>query len=180
MAKKVLVITSSMRRGGNSETLADEFARGAAEAGNSVEKIALADYELKFCKGCLACQKSGKCVIKDGTEQILAKMNEADVIAFATPIYYYEMSGQLKTMLDRSNPLFGTDYSFRDIYLFTSAADGSDEADERALVGLQGWIECFDKAELKGSILAAGVDAVGAVKGNPALERAYEMGRAVK
>ena len=135
MAKKVLVITSSMRRGGNSETLADEVARGAAEAGNSVEKIALADYELKFCKGCLACQKTGKCVIKDGTEQILAKMNEADVIAFATPIYYYEMSGQLKTLLDRSNPLFGTDYGFRDIYLFTSAADDSEEADERALVG---------------------------------------------
>ena len=55
-------------------------------------------------------------------------MNEADVIAFATPIYYYEMSGQLKTMLDRSNPLFGTDYRFRDIYLFTSAADGSEAA----------------------------------------------------
>ena len=107
-------------------------------------------------------------------------MNEADVIAFATPIYYYEMSGQLKTMLDRSNPLFGTDYRFRDIYLFTAAADGSEEADERALVGLQGWIECFDKAELKGSVLAAGADSVGSVKGNPALERAYEMGRAVK
>ena len=107
-------------------------------------------------------------------------MNEADVIAFATPIYYYEMSGQLKTMLDRSNPLFGTDYRFRDIYLFTAAADGSEEADERALVGLQGWIECFDKTELRGSVLAAGVDAAGAVKGSPALERAYEMGRAVK
>ena len=102
MAKKVLVITSSMRRGGNSETLADEFARGAAEAGNSVEKIALADYELKFCKGCLACQKTGKCVIKDGTEQILAKMNEADVIAFATPIYYYEMFRRYE--LERFHP----------------------------------------------------------------------------
>lgn len=180
MGKKILVITSSMRRGGNSETLADAFARGAAEAGCSVEKIALADYELKYCKGCLACQKTGKCVIKDGTERILAKMTEADVIAFATPVYYYEMSGQMKTMLDRSNPLFGTDYGFRDIYLFTAAADESEDADERVLCGLQGWIECFDKAELKGSVLAAGADAAGSVKGNPALERAYEMGRAVK
>ena len=118
--------------------------------------------------------------LRDDAPAIAERVRQADVLVFASPVYYYCLSGQLKTMLDRSNPLFGTDYSFRDIYLFTSAADGSEEADERALVGLQGWIECFDKAELKGSVLAAGVDAVGAVKGSPALERAYEMGCAVK
>ena len=180
MAKKVLVITTSLRRGGNSETLADEFIRGASDAGNDVEKIALGDYELEFCKGCLACQKTEKCVINDGAAEIIEKMKNADVIAFATPIYYYEMSGQMKTLLDRANPLFPSEYRFRDIYLFSAAADESEDADARALCGLQGWIECFEKAELKGSVLAAGADSVGSVKGNPALERAYEMGRAVK
>lgn len=180
MSKKVLVIATSLRRGGNSEMLADDFMRGAKDAGNEVEKIFLGDYELKFCKGCLACQKTGKCVIKDGAAEIIGKMKDADVIAFATPIYYYEMSGQMKTLLDRANPLFGSDYRFRDIYLFSAAADDSEDADERALCGLQGWIECFEKAELKGSVLAAGAQNVGDAKGNPALERAYGMGRAVK
>ncbi len=180
MAKKVLVITTSLRRGSNSEILACEFARGAREAGNDVEKIALGNYDLKFCKGCLACQKTGRCVINDGAAEIVEKMKNADVIAFATPIYYYEMSGQMKTLLDRANPLFPTEYSFCDIYLFSSAADPSEAADERALCGLQGWVECFEKAELKGSVLAAGVNAAGEARGNPALKRAYEMGRSVR
>ncbi len=179
MAKKVLAIATSLRRGGNSERLADEFLRGAEEAGCRVEKIFLGDYELNFCKGCLACQKTGRCVINDGAAEIIGKMKEADVIAFATPIYYYEMSGQMKTLLDRANPLFPGEYAFRGIYLFTAAADESEEADERALCGLQGWIECFDKAELRGSVLASGAEGVGDVKGSHALARANAMGRAV-
>ena len=103
--KKVLVISSSLRLRSNSEALADEFIRGAAEAGNEVEKITLKDKEIHFCKGCLNCQKTQKCVIKDDTPAIVEKMHDADVIAFATPIYYYEMCGQLKTLLDRANPL---------------------------------------------------------------------------
>ena len=180
MSKRILVISTSLREKSNSQALGDAFAAGAREAGHQVAQISLRGRSIAFCTGCLACQSAGQCVIQDDAVEIAEKMGVAEVIAFATPIYYYEMSGQLKTMLDRSNPFFGTDYRFRDIYLFTSAAAGSEEAGERALVGLQGWIECFDKTELKGSVLAAGVDAVGAVKGSPALEHAYEMGRAVK
>lgn len=65
---------------------------------------------IRFCKGCLACQKTQHCVINDDAPAIVAKMHDADVIVFATPIYYYEMCGQLKTLLDRANPLYSSDY----------------------------------------------------------------------
>ena len=111
MGKKVLVLSTSPRAGGNSETLADEFMRGAAEAGHDVKKICLYDKKINFCKGCLACQATQKCVIHDDAETIVAQMKQADVLVFAAPIYFYEMSGQMKTLLDHTNPLFPAKYA---------------------------------------------------------------------
>lgn len=180
MSKKVLMISSSLRTGGNSETLADEFLRGAQEAGHEAEKISFVGKQIAFCKGCLACLQAGKCVVADDAVEIARKMGEADVIAFATPIYYYEMSGQLKTMLDRANSLYGTEYRFRSIYLLSAAAEEEETAADRAKNGLQGWIDCFPKARLAGSVLAGGVNGVGEIQGHPALGQAYALGRAVE
>ena len=123
MGKKVLIVSSSPRKGGNSETLAASFAKGAQEAGNQVETVYLREKNYGFCRGCLACLKMGHCVIPDDAVEIAAKMHDADVIVFATPIYYYSVSGQLKTMLDRANPLYGTDYAFTKVYLLATAAE---------------------------------------------------------
>ncbi len=79
MSKNILVISTSPRKGGNSETLADEFIRGAKEAGNQVEKVCLYDKTIGFCKGCLACLKSQRCVIHDDADIIAQKMKEADI-----------------------------------------------------------------------------------------------------
>lgn len=179
MAKNILIVSTSPRKGGNSETLADEFIRGAKEAGNRVEKICLYDQTVGFCKGCLACLKTHRCVIHDGADEIAQKMRSADVIVFATPIYYYEMCGQMKTMLDRANPLYDSDYRFREIYLLSTAAEDEPDVPERAENGLQGWIACFPKARLAGTVFAGGVDTLGAIEGHPALKAAYEMGKAV-
>lgn len=179
MAKKVLVISTSLRKGGNSETLADSFLQGAQSAGNIAEKVSLCGKTINFCKGCLACQKIKKCVIADDVKDIIEKMKTADVIVFATPIYYYEMAGQMKTLLDRTNPLYGTEYSFRDIYLLSSAADDAEGTDARAITGLEGWIECFPQARLAGTVFAGGVTAVGEIKDHEALNKAYEMGKSV-
>ena len=179
MSKKVLVISTSPRRGGNSDTLAEEFARGAREAGNDVEKVALYDKTIGFCKGCLACQRTKRCVIRDDADTIAQKMLTADVIAFATPVYYYGMCGQMKTMLDRANPLFPADYAFRDVYLLAAAAEEDEHTVEGTVTGLMGWIDCFEKARLAGTVFAGGVTAVGEIQGHPALEKAYQMGKAV-
>lgn len=175
--KNVLIISSSLRKGSNSEALAAEFARGAADAGNKVQLISLRDKDIRFCRGCLACQKTQKCVIADDVQAIVDRMHDADVIAFASPIYYYEMSGQLKTLLDRANPLYPSDYRFRDIYMLTSAAEDEPATPERAVSGLTGWIDCFEKARLAGTVFAGGVNEPGEVKGHPALAEAYTAGK---
>ena len=115
MKKNILILSTSPRKGGNSDTLADEFARGAQDAGHKAEKIRLAGKSIGFCRGCLACQKTRCCVVQDDASAIVEKMLSADALVFATPIYFYEMSGQMKTLLDRSNPLFPADYAFREI-----------------------------------------------------------------
>ena len=179
MSKKVLIISTSMRKNSNSDGLADAFLQGANEAGNTVEKINLSDKTIGFCKGCLTCQKTGNCVIHDDAENITEKMLTADVLVFATPIYYYEMSGQMKTLLDRANPLFPKDYSFREIYLLSSAAEDEENVDSRAVSGLEGWVECFPKARLAGKVFAGGVTKAGEIKDHSALKTAYETGKKV-
>ncbi len=118
-------------------------------------------------------------MIDDDAVAITKKMQHADVIAFATPIYYYEMSGQLKTLLDRANALFPSDYAFRDIYLLTSATENEPDTDERAIHGLEGWIACYEKCRLAGTVFAGGVTEPGAIAGHPALETARAMGAAI-
>ena len=140
MAKKVLIISTSLRGGSNSDILANECAKGAKEAGHDVELLSLKGKDIKYCIGCLSCQKTGMCVLKDDVADIMAKVKEAEVIVYAMPIYYYEMCGQMKTLLDRLNPLYSTDYSFKDIYMIATAAENDESAFEKAYNGLQGWV----------------------------------------
>ena len=113
----------------------------------------------------------------DDADILIQKMAAADVIAFATPVYFYEMCGQMKTLLDRTNPLFPIPYKFKDIYLLTTAADSEQHAMDGVIKGLQGWIDCFEKARLAGTVFAGGVTSVGEIQGHPALKKAYEMGK---
>lgn len=177
--KNVLVISTSLRANSNSDALADAFLRGAADAGHHAEKISLRGRNIQFCRGCMACQKLGRCVISDDAAEISQKMHDADVIAFATPIYYYEMSGQMKTLLDRANWLYSSDYHFTDIYLLTAAAENEPSVPSRAEGGLTGWIDCFERTRLAGSVFAGGVEGPGETTGHPALAQAYNMGKQI-
>ena len=179
MSKKVLIISSSPRAKGNSARLAQSFAEGAKAAGNETELVSLHDKRIGFCRGCFVCQKTQRCVMHDDADAIREKMLNADVLVFATPIYYYEMSGQLKTMLDRGNPLFTADYTFRDIYVLTAAAEEDEQVSSRAVSGIAGWIECFEKARLAGSLFCGGVTDVGDIESSEKLREAFEMGKRI-
>ena len=179
MGKKVLILSSSPRKGGNSEALAAVFAKGALEAGNQVETVYLREKQYGFCKGCLVCQKLGHCVIKDDAVEIAAKMHDADVLVFATPVYYYSVSGQLKTMLDRANPLFDSDYAFTKVYLLAAATENEEETVEGAVKTVQGWVDCFERCALADTVFAGGVTDVGEIAGHPALEKAHQMGKEI-
>ena len=159
--------------------LAEKFAEGAKAAGNEVEKISLVGKNIQFCKGCMACQKMGRCVIKDDVNDIMAKVLNADVVVWATPIYYYEMSGQMKTLIDRMNAMYEQDYQFRDVYLLTTAAENEEETPKRAETGLTGWIDCYPKSRLTGTLFCGGVNDAREIEGNPKLQAAYEMGKSI-
>ena len=166
-------------RGSNSDMLADKFVEGAKAAGNEVEKISLSGKNIQFCKGCLGCHVLGKCVIKDDVNDIMAKVMESDVVVWATPIYYYEMSGQMKTLIDRMNAMYGRDYKFRDVYLLTTAADNDPETPKRAETGLGGWIACYPKSRLAGTLFCGGIGEPKAIEGNEMLQKAFELGKSI-
>ena len=179
MSKNVLIITTSLRNNSNSDRLAEVFAKGAEEAGNSVEVVSLKGKQIAFCRGCFACSKTGSCVIKDDANEITEKIFNADVVVWATPVYYYEMCGQMKTVIDRANSLYPRDYKFREVYLLSVAADDGDYVDQHVAGGVQGWVDCFARAEFKGKVFAGGVNDPGAIEGHKALDEAYEMGKRV-
>ncbi len=180
MSKKILVISTSLRERSNSQALAEAFAAGAASAGHEVELVSLLDKQISFCRGCFACLRLGRCIIKDDAPAIVEKMHDADVIAFASPIYYYEMSGQMKTLLDRANSLFDSDYAFKQVYLLTAAAENEEQVPENAIRGLSGWVECFPRASLAGTVFAGGLNNEGEIAGHPALKKAHNMGAGIK
>ena len=178
---KVLVITTSLRAKSNSDILAQSLIKGAADAGHEVEQISLKGKKINYCIGCMCCQKTQQCVIKDDAPEIAEKVKNADTLVFVTPIYYYEMSGQMKTLLDRMNPLYPSEYSFRNIYMLSVAADDDPKTPDKALNGLQGWADCFEKSDICGSLFCGGIsDPAEAVKKEEALEKAYKFGFELK
>lgn len=156
-----------------------EFEKGALKASNEVEIVSLRDKSIGFCRGCLACLKLGKCVIDDDAVEIAEKMKSADVLVFATPVYYYSVSGQLKTMLDRANSLYGSDYKFTKVYLLATAAEDEKTTVEGAGKTVQGWVDCFERARLSDVIFAGGVNDAGGIAGHKGLTEAYEAGKNV-
>lgn len=178
--KKILVISTSLRPESNSGALADAFEEGARKSGAEVERISLIGKKLSFCTGCLECQKTRRCAIHDDADVIVRKMKDMDVLVFATPIYFYGMSGQMKTLLDRANPLFPSDYKFRDIYLIASAAENEAAAVDGAIQGLERWISCFRKSRLADVLRGVGVTEAGEIKTKTEiLEKAFFMGNSI-
>ena len=105
--KKVLILSGSPRKGGNSDILCQQFAKGAAEAGNEVEIVRVADKKIAPCKACYYCRThEGECAIKDDMAEVLQKMIDADVIVLATPVYFYSMDGQMKTVIFSAQTIF--------------------------------------------------------------------------
>lgn len=178
---KIIIVSSSFRVGSNSDILASEFERGAIDQGNEVEKIMLKEINMHFCRGCLACQKTGLCVQKDDMTEILKKINKADILVFASPVYYYSVSGQLKTFIDRMNPLFSSDYSFHKLYVILTCADSDINAMDGPMKTIQGFLDCFPKVSLSGEVLGLNEnDQRAASLDLDILKKAYDLGFSIK
>ena len=179
--KKVLILSGSPRKGGNSDTLCDEFMRGAIAAGNQVEKIRVADENISPCKGCYYCKNSGgRCVINDGMSEILQKIIDCDVLVLASPVYFYSVSAQLKAVIDRTVARW-TEIKNKDLYYIATAAEADDDTLDTTLACFHGFAKCVDGYEEKGTLYGKGLYEKGALAYRPELTGiAFEMGNSIR
>ena len=178
MCKKVLVLSSSPRKGGNSDTLCDQFIKGAQESGDDVEKIYLRNKRINYCTGCGTCNLQKPCPQKDDAAEVIDKMVKADVIVLATPVYFYTMSAQMKTLIDRSCARY-TEISNKDFYFIATMAETEANRIERTFESLRGFTDSLEGPREKGTIAAIGVWQKGEVNDKPYMQQAYEMGKAI-
>lgn len=179
MSKKVLILSGSPRKGGNSDLLCDEFMKGAVEAGNSVEKIFIREKKIGYCTACYYCgQSGGVCAIKDDMAEVLEKMHWADVIVMSSPVYFYSIDAQMKAVIDRTLAQW-TQLKDKEMYYIMTAAEDSDTVMDCTLECFRGFAACLEGAMEKGVIYGKGVYEAGDVKGTKYMAEAYEMGKAV-
>ena len=174
--KKIVILSASPRKMGNSDILCQQFKKGAEESGNSVEQINLYDKNIGFCRACYACFKTGECVLQDDMADILEKTQSADVIVVATPTYFLTMNGMLKTTIDRFLPKW-QDLGGHDVYLIITGHDGKYGL---RLVGEE-LTQIFENLgnNIKGIIWGEGVWQKGEVIETSAMHNAYQAGLSV-
>lgn len=178
MSKKVLILSGSPRKDGNSDILCNEFMRGATESGNEVEKIRVAEKKIGFCTGCYACRNTGVCAIKDDMDEVMQKLIDADVIVLASPVYFYSIDAQLKALIDRTVCRW-TEVKDKGFYYIMTAADNGIESMETTLACFRGYADCVEGAKEMGVIYGTGVYEKGEIKDKKAMLKAYEMGKGI-
>lgn len=178
--KKVLVLSGSPRKGGNSDLLCDAFIKGASESKNEVEKIFVRSKKINYCNACYYCRDigNGQCAIKDDMLEILDKMQAADVIVMASPVYFYSVDAQMKALIDRCVARW-RDISNKEFYYIMTAAEDSDTVMDCTLECFRGFAECLDGSKEMGIIYGKGVYEAGEIKNMPAMKEAYEMGKSI-
>ena len=186
---KALGIHGSPRRGGNTELLLKEFLRGCRDTGAEVEEIFLRELKISPCLEIYACQKDGQCPIKDDMKPLYAKLIEADIVAVASPIFFYAVSAHLKAMIDRCQALWARKYllkqpagsgrtGMKGVFLAVGGAKGAKNFDG-ALLTMKYFFDALDRT-FDRSLLFKGVDARGEILKHPtAMREAYELGKKI-
>lgn len=177
--KKVLILSSSPRRGGNSDRLCDRFAEGAREAGHEVEKLFLGDLNIACCTGCGACYNGEHpCAQRDDAAMVLEKMVAADVIVMASPVYFYTVCAQMKRLIDRCCARY-LEMTDKEFYFILTAAEQDVKMMERTVECFRGFLDCLENPKERGVVYGVGAWKKGEIEGMPAMREAWEMGRGV-
>lgn len=179
MKKNIVILSGTPRKGGNSDVLCDQFMKGALEEGHSVEKISIANKEIHYCTGCGTCFNMGKpCPQKDDMSEIMEKMIQADVIVMATPVYFYTMNAQMKTLIDRTCSRY-TEISNKEFYFIVAAADNDVRTMKRTIESFRGFTYCLEGAVEKEIIYGVGAWQIGEIQNTATFQEAYRMGKSV-
>ncbi len=174
---KITIINGSPRKNGNTQIMAEEFARGARESGHTVDLINLAEKQIAGCKGCQYCfAHDGVCSQEDDMADILANLDQADMAVFASPIYCNDVTAQLKAAIDRLYARMQKGFHFSQTALLLDAA--SPGTFDAAIVMYKG-MAAYVKWEDKGILAISGMTTKGSMKDSPDLAKAYELGKAL-
>ena len=181
-AVKVVVISSSPRIGGNTDLLCDEFIRGASEAGTEVEKICLSDYHIDYINAEdveYGMKRQHNPNERDDAPKIIRKMAEADIIVLASPVYFMNITGQLKTLMDR---VFSSERNLtgKKFYFITACTDDDESTADCAITAFRGFTMCLPRSKEMGSVKAYGIREKGDVRKSKYMKEAYELGKNVK
>jgi multimeric flavodoxin WrbA len=173
---KILALIGSPRKSGNTDILVDEILKGCDQRGHKNEKLYLYDFDIEPCIDCRACKKDDFiCPIKDGMQEIYQKMEEADLIIFGTPLYWYGPTGKMKLLIDRMRPFVANNKLEGKKYALVSPSEeGADAC--RPLVDMFNMSFDYLKMRFIGTLLAKAYEK-GEILGSPeALEKAFEFG----
>ena len=181
MGKKIVILNGSPRKSGNTSALTAEFSRGAKETGNQVTEFFLDEMNINGCKGCFGGGKNpdSPCAQKDDMDKIYPVYKEADIVVLATPLYYWTISGQLKTAFDRLFAVAECDPDYRNpekesVLIMAAEGYGFEESEY--------WYDHLEKHlgwKSLGKVLCGGVMAVGDIKDKKELGDAYELGKSI-
>lgn len=177
--KNVLIISGSPRKGGNSDLLCDQFAKGAEEAGGNVEKIFLADYNIKYFEEEDE-QRVGerRNEAEDDAPVLMDKLVNADIVVLASPAYYLNVTGQMKVFIDRTYSHL-SELKNKEFYYIVTSADNTDQSADRTIDGFRGFVMCLPNSVERGSIKGTGLGRKGAVEDSKFMEEAYELGKTI-
>ena len=178
---KILILSGSPRKNGNSDCLCDEFLRGAQESGHEVEKIRVAEKKISPCLACDFCKKNGgRCALNDGMAEILEKIIACDCLVLASPVYFYSICAQLKAVIDRTVARW-TEIKNKQLYYITTAAEAEPTTPETTLACFKGFADCIEGSVEAGCLIGDGVYEKGDVSDRKdLLQAAYEMGKSVR
>lgn len=176
---KIVVLIGSMRKGGNTDLLAQAFIEGASKK-NEVEIISVADYKVNPCIGCNSCftRESNLCFQNDDMNLIYDKLRNADIAVIASPVYFYGISAELKAIIDRLHTPMRNKFSIKKLALLLVGAATLPNLFDSIKLQYQLILDFF-KLEDIGMVLVRGVKDKGDIKGNIALKEAYELGLSI-
>ncbi len=173
--KRVLILSSSPRVGGNTELLCDAVAEGVKSAGGEPVRLDVGRMKIAPCTGCDACRSTGVCVIKDDMVRIISEIAAADAVVFGSPVYMYNLTAQLKAVMDRCYQIYPNGLSGKKA-AFVAVAGGDPVEETAAIPSYRGFLACFRNVTDIGAVTAVCGNTRGAVAGLPAMDEAQELG----
>jgi multimeric flavodoxin WrbA len=177
---RIVILVGSMRKGGNTDMLAKSFAKGASK-NNIVELISVADYSTNPCIGCNSCFKreNNLCFQNDDMIKIYDKLRKADIVAVASPLYFYGISAQLKAIVDRLHTPMRNEFHIKKLALLLVGAATLPELFDPIKLQYQLILNFFN-LENVGMVLVRGVKEKGDILRTDALKEAYNLGLSIE